>query len=947
MLALTLGGHSTHIIPPTPSDGSNSLVTFGKFPPHHKNIATVDAAKGNDSLCARGRWVPCATLTKACTIAKTGEFIVTITNGGLVRSRQTWTAACSGGGTTANVWIDSNGGTCIRSSSLVIYNDATACSSTNAAYLSAASGDTVRTTGSLTLTSQTISIDATKNTTDVTFIMASTSQMDGTFTVDANDVTFQDWKWCCQTDIVKDQTEQPFINGNRVTFNNIDSSSFQIQQGTGSSFIGGDVGPCFFDDGSRPICIPRIFGNADSATVKNIAIHDQIQSGALGACGNPTDTCHTDGMAIFGATNVLLDGNVWYNNDITNIRLQNCCGNNPNSNITIQNNFFGVPYDSNGNVRLDGIDVDSEIAGLVIQFNSFAYKPSCGTGQGCASQIQYTPTTTYGTTGSPAIIRGNAGLARPPQACGGNATFSYNYFRQYNDTASTGTCGTGDVVVAYNLNQPAYVANPGFVSGPTTTIDFHVTGTFPGDSMVVSGCIAQDIDGNTRPGTNCDAGADERVNGVSAAVFVSSTGNDGTCVRGNASLPCASFNKAYTLAAGGEIVEVAAGSYAYQAIVLDATKNTTDVTIQPASGATVNVAGGQFGDNGGSSSAKHVVLKGMNFTGVWQLGSASDSDTILNGTGRAPDVLGGTNDTVKGGSYGPCNAGSIAPTNPDCTARLQGTNQVVDGVSYHDVSQADAIIPPDNDETHTEDIFVRGCTNCTIRNSKFYNTGSSANVFIQNCCLVVNDGLTIEDNFFGPHITETNPSGVTKQSQLCFTCEPQHGQNLVFSSPVPNAIVRFNSFHNYCGTTLSADYTTNSCGSFINCDTTCGTAASPIQIYGNLMGHSSIAGGSSAPSCFSNETRSYNLYYPFNAVNGENGPCTGTGNVLTLLHFPYVNEPVGSAQATTAPNYHITSSSWAGNNIVANAKCILDPTDIDGDTRGAGGASCDAGADQF
>jgi hypothetical protein len=64
---------------------------------------------------------------------------------------------------TANLWIDSNGGTCTRSSSAVAYVDGTACSSMNAAYLAASAGDTVRAqTG--TYSAQTIDYNAGKYT---------------------------------------------------------------------------------------------------------------------------------------------------------------------------------------------------------------------------------------------------------------------------------------------------------------------------------------------------------------------------------------------------------------------------------------------------------------------------------------------------------------------------------------------------------------------------------------------------------------------------------------------------------------------------------------------------------------------------------------------------------------------------------------------------------------
>ena len=47
--------------------------------------------------------------------------------------------------------------------------------------------------------------------------------------------------------------------------------------------------------------------------------------------------------------------------------------------------------------------------------------------------------------------------------------------------------------------------------------------------------------------------------GGTANVYVSTSGSDSTCVRGDSSKPCASFNKAFQIAATGDVVEVAGG----------------------------------------------------------------------------------------------------------------------------------------------------------------------------------------------------------------------------------------------------------------------------------------------------------------------------------------------------------------------------------------------------
>src|SRR5579862_8818843 len=57
-----------------------------------------------------------------------------------------------------------------------------------------------------------------------------------------------------------------------------------------------------------------------------------------------------------------------------------------------------------------------------------------------------------------------------------------------------------------------------------------------------------------------------------ASVWVSTTGNDSTCVRGNQSLPCATFNEAYQIAQAGDTVDVSPGTYSAQTINYQAGK---------------------------------------------------------------------------------------------------------------------------------------------------------------------------------------------------------------------------------------------------------------------------------------------------------------------------------------------------------------------------------------
>lgn len=90
----------------------------------------------------RGRWGSVAATVAVATVAVAGSIIVgppSIPVGGGGGGG----GGGGAGGTTANLWVDTNGGTCSRSGSLVSYVDASACGSFDAAYDTASCGDKV------------------------------------------------------------------------------------------------------------------------------------------------------------------------------------------------------------------------------------------------------------------------------------------------------------------------------------------------------------------------------------------------------------------------------------------------------------------------------------------------------------------------------------------------------------------------------------------------------------------------------------------------------------------------------------------------------------------------------------------------------------------------------------------------------------------------------------
>jgi chitodextrinase len=255
----------------------------------------------------------------------------------------------------------------------------------------------------------------------------------------------------------------------RLTWENIDAVHFDMDA-VDSVVRGGDYGPCQAprDD---PSCLSRVLGNARNVLVENASFHD-ITSTDLA-------NFHVDGFAVFGGANVTLRNNRFYGNMITNIRVQNCCGNTPISNLVIENNWFAPPLQGDGvSINANGIDIDNNVPGLRIRFNSFA---EGGYPQITASQ-------------SDAELTGNLFTNA---TCASGVRYAYNVFKPWSETQGQGACGSTD----------KKVSTLGYASG-----GFGLLSTSPAIDAVPSsvGCPQQDLLGTSRPlGAACDAGASE------------------------------------------------------------------------------------------------------------------------------------------------------------------------------------------------------------------------------------------------------------------------------------------------------------------------------------------------------------------------------------------------------------------------------------------------------
>jgi hypothetical protein len=258
-----------------------------------------------------------------------------------------------------------------------------------------------------------------------------------------------------------------------ITWQNMRAKHFDLFDTSDVTISGSDFGPCRApaDDAA---CVPRI-ANVQNATIDRSAIHGMTSSDLA--------TYHVDGLFLRGAQNVRISATKFYGNMITNIRIQNQ-PDYANANITLENNWFGAPLQGDGvTTRFDAVDVDNPVPGIKFLYNSFAEGAGMGGGQ-------------IGTAGAAAQLVGNLmGNA----GCDGSAMYSHNVFLPFSQYTGLTGCGATDRrAITYG-----YVSAGGF--------DFHLTPTSMGiGAGDPSLCPASDIDGQSRPGSVCDAGSDQR-----------------------------------------------------------------------------------------------------------------------------------------------------------------------------------------------------------------------------------------------------------------------------------------------------------------------------------------------------------------------------------------------------------------------------------------------------
>lgn len=237
----------------------------------------------------------------------------------------------------ANVWVDTNGGTCTRQSTAGSYSDAAACATLDAAEAVSQSGDTVRVKAG-SYGAQTIS--GTANSTDkadVTFLPADGESVTFTGKVDFNtvdDLIFEGFTITADQAIDLEDTQRVTIRQNILarsasgtssasgiefcagsgTGNNIDlliedndidrnggGDGFDCRGGAGTRItIRGNLVEDFGEDGYHM----EMTGTSSGGVVTfPIVMEDNVARDA-----NPQPSAHSDCMQVLGGTDVVVDG---------------------------------------------------------------------------------------------------------------------------------------------------------------------------------------------------------------------------------------------------------------------------------------------------------------------------------------------------------------------------------------------------------------------------------------------------------------------------------------------------------------------------------------------------------------------------------------------------------------------------------------------------------------
>jgi len=194
------------------------------------------------------------------------------------------------------------------------------------------------------------------------------------------------------------------------------------------------------------------------------------------------------------------------------------------------------------------------------------------------------------------------------------------------------------------------------------------------------------------------------------------------------------------------------------------TSRTSQVTVEPAQGATVTFTG-DLTENASWVDLENVSMPGQS----WAIDGPTHNVTMGGITAKTFSITsektgGAANITVQGGSYGPNHAYPDNAINSNGTANVN-TSITISGVLFHDQyrDSADA-------SDHFECLQVWDANGLTVQNSKFTNC-DVFDIFMQRC----------DPSACGASTTPPTPTNVTIQNNWLDCCTTAASGSVVYS----------------------------------------------------------------------------------------------------------------------------------------------------------------------
>jgi fibronectin type III domain protein len=302
-----------------------------------------------------------------------------------------------------------------------------------------------------------------------------------------------------------------------------------------------------------------------------------------------------------------------------------------------------------------------------------------------------------------------------------------------------------------------------FLGGSLVTTAFstsYVFGALSCGTAYTLGVAAVDAAGNVS-GTATIGVNTSACSGPAASVFVSTSGTDSTCVRGDATKPCKTFDKAFAVASCGDTVSVAAGTYAGQGV--SAAKSctaATPVTFTPSG--SVSFTGNV------SANSSYITFDGFTFANTYSVSQGASYVTFHNVSAPHAFIL-GSHVLIQGGQIGPnnnCQTGWEDGLQIWDNGSVSASFVTVDGVIFHDVTDnGNECAGFPNSGVHTDCIQMLGPNNVTIQNSVFYNCATSG-IIARPYTTPLHD-ITIQNNMIGLIITPGAPINLGGSGDTC------------------------------------------------------------------------------------------------------------------------------------------------------------------------------------